>query len=332
MLTLVIVLPVAVAVVGGVIDYRVLGLAQPAAGQARRDQAEQRISLIAESLAYVGTLIALAGAVIVTQRRWVHMTNSDRAEIFAGVTLILLVAGFAVRWTVRSKVHRLTETLWLASVASAAAATAIAASGGHGQRVSVTVLAVSAQLTVYTLILWFLCRRELLAVVMFAGLIATLCSGITVIASHAAPWLAVALGVWLLGIAWAVLGVVYPQPLGTSLPAGAAVALLAPAIAVHQHAWVYVVGIVTAGAVLAASIPLKNIVMLAFGSCALFAYLTATVFRFADRTLGAPETLLVVGGLLICLALLTAWLSRLTRDGTGPASALSSRERRPVQR
>jgi hypothetical protein len=313
MLTLVIVLPVAVALVLVAVDRWFAGRARPAADQPGRG-GDRDVSFFGESLAYVGVLLVLLGGAIAAQQRWLHLSNSERVVILTSIALVLLVAGFAVRWLASPTGYRLTETVWLASAAAAAGATATSAAGVHGQRAGVTVLAASAQLAVYSLLLWFLSRRELLAVVMFAGLVVTLGSAVVVTTtSGRAPWLAVALGLWLLGLAWAVLAVVYPQPLGTSLTVGAAVALLGPAVAVHPYPWVYGIGIVTAAAVMAASIPLKNVVMLAFGSVALFGYLTATVFRFADRTLGAAQTLLIVGGVLICLAAVTVWLGRLTR-------------------
>ncbi len=338
MLTLVIILPVAVALVAGAVEHQFLDLRKRAAELAAADPPGQdsgpRVSLAAESLAYVGALLILAGGAIVTQRRWLHLANSERVEILAGAALILLLGGFVVRWVTASPADRLTETMWLASAAAAAGATATASAGGHGHSGGVTVLVVCAQVAGYAFILWILCRRELLAVVMFAGLVGTLCSAIAVTASGSrAPWLAVALGLWLLGIAWAVLGLVYPQPLGTSVIVGATVALLGPAVAVHQDAWVYVVGIVTAAAVLVASVPLKNVVMLAFGSTALFGYLTAAAFRFFDRSLGGAETLMITGGLLIILAALTVWLGRMTRPaGETTASDFRGGGRSPAGR
>jgi hypothetical protein len=59
---------------------------------------------------------------------------------------------------------------------------------------------------------------------------------------------------------------------------------------------------------------LKNIVMLAFASCALCGYLTATILRYTDRTLGMAETLMLVGALLIGLALVTVRLARTAGD------------------
>src|ERR1700761_3407183 len=220
MLTLVIVLPVAVALVAGAVEYQFLDLRKRAAARAAADQSAPggpRVSLAAESLAYVGALLILAGGAVAAQRHWLHLANSARVTILAGAALILLLGGFVVRWVTASTTDRLTETLWLASAAATAGATATAAAGGHGHSADVTALAVCAQVAVYVLILWILCRRELLAVLMFAGLVGTLCSVIAVTTSGSrTPWLAVASGLWLLGVAWAVLGLVYPQPLGTS--------------------------------------------------------------------------------------------------------------------
>jgi len=322
MLTLVIVLPLAVAVAFGAVERFFLRRDDQTGDQRSRGD----VSFFGEVLAYIGLLLVLAGAVVATQERWLHISNMARVWILSGVALVLLLGGFAVRWVTHALRHRLTEAVWLASAAASAAATAGAAAAVDGQRAGVTVLAVSAQLAAYAFVLWLLCRRELLAVAMFAGLIGTLCSGIVVATtSGRAPWLAVALGLWLLGIAWGVLGVIYPQPLSTSLTVGAAVALLGPAVAVHHYPWVYVIGIVTAVVVMVSGLPLKNVVMLAFGSVALFGYLTATVFKFADKTLGAAETLMIVGGMLICLALVTVRLGRLTKPpGTTTGADLQS--------
>ncbi len=309
MLTVVILLPIAVALAAGVAESR-LGLARPVPAQPGQ---QRGISFLAESLAYVGTLLVLAGSAIVTQQRWLSLTSTERIMAVTGAALTLLLAGFVVRWVALSDSRRLTESVWLASAVLAAAATAMT---GRGYHASVLVLAVSGQQAAYSFALWLHCRRELLAVAAFAGLIGALCSLIAIAAGGQAPWLAVALGIWLLGIAWTVLGVGYPQPLGTSVAAGAAVTLLAPAIAVHQYPWVYGIGILTAAVVMGASVPLQNIVMLVFGSCALFCYLAATVFRLADHALGLAQTLIVVGGFLICVAVATVWLAKLVRGAT----------------
>jgi hypothetical protein len=176
-------------------------------------------------------------------------------------------------------------------------------------------------LALYSAALWLLCRREILMVAAFAGLISAFCGAIQVASGGATPWLTVSFGLWLLGVAWVILGWVYPEPLGTSVAAAAAVALIAPAIAVHSAGWVYVVGIATAAAVMAAGVPMRQVVLVAFGSCALFSYITAVVLQYADRSLGAPASLVIIGLVLIGLAVLTVRLGRATlrHSGLSPA-------------
>src|SRR5580704_14330027 len=102
MLTLVIILPVAVALVAGAVEHQFLDLRKRAAALAAADPSGQgggpRVSLAAESLAYIGALLILAGGAIVTQRRWLHLANSERVELLAGAALVLLLGGFAIRW------------------------------------------------------------------------------------------------------------------------------------------------------------------------------------------------------------------------------------------
>lgn len=118
-----------------------------------------------------------------------------------------------------------------------------------------------------------MCRREMLLVAMFAGLVGALCGAIPIVMADATAWLAVGLGRWLIGIAWTALGWLYTEPLGTSIAAGADLALVGSAIAVHQTDWAYLIGIVTAAAVIAVSVPLRNVVLAAFGSCAQLGYI-----------------------------------------------------------
>src|SRR6185437_16362447 len=100
--------------------------------------------------------------------------------------------------------HRLTELMWCASVACATAAAAFAAVGIYREAAAVAVLVTGVVVAVYSALLWLLCRREILMAAAFTGLISALCAVIPVLAADAAPWLAVGLGLWLLGLAWTV--------------------------------------------------------------------------------------------------------------------------------
>jgi len=56
-------------------------------------------------------------------------------------------------------------------------------------------------------------------------------------------------------------------------------------------------------------------VFVAFGSCALLGYITAVVVEYADRWVGVPESLVIVGLVLIGIALVTVRLGRASHQG-----------------
>lgn len=318
MLVLITLLFVATAAVAGAVEYwhwlQRRSATDPA--EPKRDQrAERRVSLVTESLATVGAILVLAGSGVSISQRWVLVTDWGRVGILAIVAIGFLIAGFIVRWLTASATQPLTELMWCASAACVVGAAAIASAGAYRQSAAMTLLIAGGTAAIYSITLWLLCRREMLMVAAFAGLVGALCGAIPVVAADATPWLAAGLGLWLIGLAWIALGWRYPEPLGTSISLGAVLALSGPAIALHQTHWTYMVGIVTAAAVMAVSVPLQNVVFVAFGSCALLGYITAVVVQYADRWVGVPESLVIVGLVLIGVALVTVRLGRASHQG-----------------
>jgi hypothetical protein len=131
--------------------------------------------------------------------------------------------------------------------------------------------------------------------------------------------LAIALPLWVLGLAWAGLGWRrYAGPLWVTIPSGVILALIAPSFAAGHYGWMYVIGIATAAAAMAASVPLRNTPLLALGALAMFGYLTAVAARYLHQSLGAPSALAITGVLVIGLAVVSARLMRpMTRIGAG---------------
>jgi hypothetical protein len=131
--------------------------------------------------------------------------------------------------------------------------------------------------------------------------------------------LAIALPLWVLGLAWAGLGWRrYAGPLWVTIPSGVILALIAPGFAAGHYGWMYVIGIATAAAAMAASVPLRNTALLALGALAMFGYLTAVAARYLHQSLGVPSALAITGVLLIGLAVVSARLMRpMTRIGAG---------------
>jgi hypothetical protein len=321
MLALITLVFAAVASVAGAVEYRFRRQrrgADPGAGDAKAPSGRP-ISFATEALATVGAILVLAGSGIAISERWLLVTSWGRVGILAGVALGFLVAGFLVRWLTASVTQPLMELLWCASAGCVAGAAAMAAVGVYRQPAAITVVTAGGSLAPYAAALWLMCRREALMVAMLAGLVSALCGAIVVLVTYAALWLVVALGLWLIGTAWAILGWLYPEPLGTSLALGVALALIAPAGAVHYQGWVYVLGIATGLAAMAASVPLRNVVLAVFGSFALFGYITAMVLRYADRSLGVPSSLVTIGLVLIALAIVTVRLGNASRPRQAPS-------------
>ena len=119
--------------------------------------------------------------------------------------------------------------------------------------------------------------------------------------------LAIALPLWVFGLAWAGLGWRrYVGPLWVTIPSGVILALIAPSFAAGHYGWMCVIGIATAAAAMAASVPLRNTPLLALGALAMFGYLTAVAARYLHQSLGGPLALAITGVLIIGLAVLDA--------------------------
>ena len=87
--------------------------------------------------------------------------------------------------------------------------------------------------------------------------------------------LAIALPLWVFGAGMGGAGVagLYVGPLWVTIPCGVILALIAPGFAAGIIGWMYVIGIATAAAAVAASVPLRN-TPLALGALTI-GYLTA---------------------------------------------------------
>jgi len=262
-----------------------------------------RVLLLAEALALMGSLFLLAGGSVAASERWRELTDWGRVSIFAGAGILFLLLGLRLRHFTQPAVQHVAGFAWLASLASIATAVGIAARDAYAQSGEVTALATGVAISAYSAGLWLAFRHEWQLAGLFAGLTTTICGAILTVTGSSAPWLAVALGLWALGLGWTLLGMWYPDPLWTTVPLATAFALIAPAFAVWNHGWVFAVGIITAAAALLASVPLRNTLLLMAGTAALTGYLMAAVVRYHRVLLGLPATLAICGVVLLALAL-----------------------------
>ena len=272
-----------------------------------------RIWQVVEALTLVGIVFVLAGGGIAAGERWQYLSDWGHVTVFAVAAALFLIMALRMERFEVAALERLTSVSWVFCLGCAAAGASIAVHDVYGRGGPVTTLATGLVISAGSIGLWLTFRHEWQMAALFAGLTITLCGSILTVTGTAPPWLAVALGLWALGVGWTILGMWYPDPLWTTVPLGAAFGLLSPAFVVWDHGWVFAVGILTAAAAMAASVPLKNGLLLTFGTVTLAGYLIATVARYYQVLFGLPGTLVIAGVLLLALAVVTGRLWHGTR-------------------
>jgi hypothetical protein len=284
--------------------------AGPAASQ---EPGRPRVSLLTEAVAYVGAVLLLAGGIAAVGRRWGELGGWGRVAVLAGASVLFLVTGILVRHASEPAIQRLAGVMWFLSVACAGGAVGFALYDVYGSTGAITVLAVGLGVTVYAAALWRVRRRAAQNAALFAGLVIAICG---VVAAGAGgpgpvPALAYALPLWGFGLGWSWLGWRrYVEPIWVTMPCGVILALAAPGLAAGEHGWLYAIGIATAAAAMAASVPLRNTPLLALGTLAMFGYITPAAIRYFHQSLGVPAALAVTGALILGLAVVSARLMR----------------------
>lgn len=273
----------------------------------------RRISLLTEAVAYVGAILLLAGGIAAIGQRWTGVGDWGHVSVLAGAAAFFLLAGIIVRRVREPAIQRLVGVVWFLSAVSAGGAVGFMTHDVYGNTGAVTVLAVGLAVTLYSAVLWLVRRRALQNAALFAGLVITICGTIVTAAGGPgpAPSLAFALALWGFGLAWAWIGWQrFVEPIWVTMPCGAILALFAPSLTVGEHGWVYAIGIATAAAAMAASVPLRNTPLLALGTLAMFGYVTSAVVQYFHRSLGVPAALAITGVLILGLAVVSARLMR----------------------
>lgn len=272
-----------------------------------------RISLLTEAVAYVGAILLLAGGIAAIGQQWDGIGDWGHVGVLAGAAAFFLLAGIVIHRVREPAIQRLTGVVYFLSVAGVAGAVGFATHDVYRNTTAVTVLAVGIAVTLYSAVLWLARRRALQNVALFTGLVIAVCGIILTAAGGpgSAPSLAFALALWAFGLAWAWLGWRrYVEPAWVSIPSGVILALIAPSLAVGEYGWVFAVGIATATAVMAVSVPLQSTPLLALGAPAMFGYTTAVVIRYFHQSLGVPGALAITGALILGLAVVSARLMR----------------------
>jgi hypothetical protein len=273
----------------------------------------QSVSLLTESLAYLGAVLVLAGGGVAVGQAWKDVSAWWRVGIFAAAALFFLAVGLIVLQLSEAAIQRMISVVWFVSAGCAGAAAGLAVGELAGSSGPVAVLFAGVATAAYSAILWLARRRELQLVAMFGGITLTVGASLITIAGSGGPRLAIALGLWAMGVGWVIIGWQYPQPLWSTVPLAIAITLIAPGIAVWQHGWTYAIGIGTAGVAMMVAVSHRRTALLAAGTLGLFGYATSAVVRYFHASLGLPETLAACGVLLLTFAVVMARIRRSAR-------------------
>lgn len=293
--------------------YLWLNRRDQAAGEAESVRQRRGVSLLAEDLAYLGAILVLAGGAAAVGQAWRDISAWERVGTLALAALFFLAAGLIVVQVSEPAIQRLMSVLWFVSAGCAGAVAGFATGGLAGRSGPVAVLVAGVATAAYSAILWLARRRELQLVAMFIGITVAVGASLITIAGSAGPLLAIALGLWALGVGWVIVGMQYPQPLWSTVPLAIAITLIAPGIAVWQHGWAYAIGIGTAGVAMVVAVSHRRTALLAAGTLTLFGYVTSAVVRYFHASLGLPATLAACGVLLLAFAVVMARIRRSTQ-------------------
>lgn len=272
---------------------------------------ERRVPLVAEVLGYLGGSLALVAIGVLVSQYWSQMELWARLLLVGVLTVVFLLAGWWIRRIDNPAVVRLKGFLWLLGTAGVALWFGLFADGSLRADEPTTTLIAFGAAAVVAWLLWRINCSMLQEAAMFASIV-----GVAISALGEFPHMPeefFGLAIWALGVAWALLAwglVVSPERTGYVLGSGAML-IGAQAFAVAPPGdlgWGLLLGVVTAGALLAAAVAVRETILLGFGAAGIFIFVPQIIFEFFGDTIGVPVALFLTGVLLLGTALLVARL------------------------
>ena len=157
-----------------------------------------------EVLGYLGGGLALVAGFVLGAESWTQLGHWGRVAVLAGVTTVLLAAGWRLREDRGRVLPRLASVLWLAAVAAFAGLLAVLLGGRSDDALDDPSLWVAGGALVLAGGLYLLERRVLQQVALFAAVVATMAAAGDELGW---PWEQVeGYGFLVLGLAWLELG------------------------------------------------------------------------------------------------------------------------------
>lgn len=274
-------------------------------GDAVAAQARGRSSsLLGEALAYLGGAIVLVGSTLIGSWYWGDLSTAPRLGVLVGAAVLLLSAGAVVPASLAGASGRLRSILWLVSTGAAAGALGVWASDVLETSDVDTFLVVAGGTAAYAAALWFVGRgfvQQVAMVVSVALTVAALINRADI--SENLP----GLGVWAVGLGWAVLGWrEHVQPGRAVLALGSTLALVGAMTTAGADAGMAFT-LVTVVVIVVAAVLLRDLLLLTVGTVGALANTPAAMTRWFPDSVAAAFALVAVGVLLLATAV---WVMR----------------------
>ena len=295
---------------------------KPGAGTVRAVPAG-RVSLLAEAVGYIGTILVLAGAGAAVGQRWDEISTAWRLAILAVATLLFLGIGVLVRSSSEPAFRRLTSVTWALSVAGFAGSVAVVTQFYDAPaRTAFVTIAIPS--TAYAAVLWMLHRQAIQQAVLFGGVLLSTAAIVVRAVEEPDAWM-IAVPVWAIGLAWAAAGWWRRiAPWFVAVAIGLLVALIAPATMGETSGLRFGLGLATGGAVMAMSVVAAFTPGLAMAAVAVLGYAVGAVTYYFGDTLGVPASLAITGLLVLTLAAVAMrwhWFGRTRPPASRPPAA-----------
>lgn len=272
---------------------------RPPASPARSDGSP----LVVEALGYLGGVLVVIASALLTVRLWEQLSLALRLALPALAALLLIVGGLVAARRGGDAAGQLRAVLWALSVAAFAAFVALLVREGlRGESTEDVVTITGAAAAAYAGALWWAGRGPLQQLALLVALAVTSISA----AAHLEAEAMQGMALWGLGLVWLGLaraGRLPPQRMAYVL--GSVAALFGAQITM-ESGWGNVLALLTAVALVALAVVLRDLGLLALAAVGTLLILPRVVTYFFPGAVAAPLALLVCGVLLVGIAVETA--------------------------
>jgi hypothetical protein len=270
--------------------------------------------LAVEALAYLGGVLSLAAALLLVQIVWHDLATGARLAIPLVASLALLLAGALVPGGAPERV-RLRSVLWLLATGAWLAAAAVVGDQMLGWDGEETVLLTGLAGVALALPLYLRARTEAQQLGLFVSL--AMSAGAIGAQAHWDEPTLIGLGVWLVALAWFVLGELQVLRPAVAVRLTSSVALVAASVMMQQSLGGQGAALVTIVLLFVWGVRDDSLGLLAVGAVGTLIMVPGAItYWFPDDVgISVPLTLLAIGAGLVSMAMLVT-RRRLRRAGS----------------